>query len=239
MSILIPLTALAVGYLAGSLSFTRIVARVLRPGQPLEQAEVPVEGTDLTYKVTAMGATAASMQLGSRAGCAIGLLDMVKAALPVLAFRLLYPDDPYLLAAAIGAMAGHNWPLFHGFKGGRGISSYYGGLFVIDWIGALVTAVAGMLMGFLIVKDFFVAYMAGLWLLLPWIWFTTHRWEYLLYAVIVNAMFILAMLPDIRQYLTIKKTTTVDSKMVLETNPMGRGMLKIADWIQKNLHRKQ
>ena len=99
----------------------------------------------MVYKVTTTGATAASMQLGARAGCAIGLLDMLKAAIPVLLFRILYPDELYLLAAAVAAMAGHNWPVFHRFQGGRGISAYYGGLLVIDWVGALVTAAVGML----------------------------------------------------------------------------------------------
>ncbi len=235
MSLVMWGAAAAAGYLAGSVSFTRIVTRLLRPGEPLKPAEVPVEGTDMIYKVTATGATAASMQLGGRAGCAIGLLDMLKAAVPVLLFRLLYPDELYLLAAAVAAMAGHNWPVFHRFRGGRGISAYYGGLLVIDWVGALVTAAVGMLAGFLVVKDFFVAYMAGLWLLIPWMAILTGRWEYVVYAAIVNVLYMVAMLPDIRQYTTIKKTASVDPKAVLETNPMGRGMLKISEWIRKTL----
>ena len=187
------LLALFAGYFAGSISFTRLIVRIMKPDEKLDEMEVPVEGTDLKYKVTTFGATAASMRLGAKAGCAAGLADMVKVAVPVLIFRILFPGESYMLAAAVGGMAGHNWPIFYKFKGGRGISAYYGGLFVIDWVGALVTMIAGMVLGFVIVKDYFVAYMAGLWLLLPWVWMTTQRVDYLIYAVLVNIFYIVAM----------------------------------------------
>ena len=232
MNAFVALCAAIAGYLLGSLSFSRIISRLVAPQTDVAHTEVPVPGTDMTYKVTAFGATAVSMQLGPRVGCAIGLLDMLKVALPTLAFKLLYPDQPYELIVAVTGMAGHNWPIFHRFKGGRGISTYYGGLFVIDWLGALVTSAVGMLLGMLVIRDYMVAYIAGLWLLIPWIWFRTHRWEYVAYAVVVNVLYVIAMIPDLKQYLSIRKTTDLDPKMVLETNPMGRGMLKISDWFQ-------
>ncbi|MFN2245213.1 MAG: glycerol-3-phosphate acyltransferase [Anaerolineae bacterium] len=238
MNALVALCAAIVGYLLGSLSFSRIISRLAAPQTDIAHTEVSVPGTDMTYKVTAFGATAISMQLGPRVGCAIGLLDMLKVALPTLAFKLLYPDQPYELLVAVAGMAGHNWPIFHRFKGGRGISAYYGGLFVIDWLGALVTSTAGLLLGLLVIRDFIVAYIAGLWLLIPWIWFRTHRWEYVAYAVTVNVLYVIAMIPDLKQYLSIRKTTDVDPRMVMETNPMGRGMIKISDWLQSLVRRK-
>ncbi|MCK7472085.1 MAG: glycerol-3-phosphate acyltransferase [Desulfomicrobium escambiense] len=133
---------------------------------------------DLTYKAGSYGAAALSMQFGPRIGLLISLGDILKVTIPVLVFRWMYPQDTYLLSAAIGGMTGHIWPVFFKFKGGRGISAYYGGLFAIDPIGAVITMMGGMFLGFAIIKDFFVAYLVGLWLLLPWIWFTTYRWEY-------------------------------------------------------------
>jgi len=230
--------AILSGYLTGSLSFSRIITRIVAPGTRLSSFEVPVEGSSLTYKVETFGATSAAMQLGSKAGCAIGFADIFKAAAVVLAFRLIFPQQPYLLFAAIGSMAGHNWPLFYKFKGGRGISAYYGGLFIIDWVGALVTMFSGLLFGLLIVKDYFIAYMSGLWLIIPWLWFTTKSPVYIIYAVIINVIYIVASLPDIKQYSRIKKTTKVDPRMVLETNPMGRGMLKISEWISSIFRKK-
>lgn len=238
-SAFVALCAAFAGYLFGSISFSRIASRLVAPEIDITHTEVPVPGTDMTYRVTAFGATAVSMQLGPRVGCANGLLDMLKVALPTLALTLMYPAQPYELIAAVAGMAGHNWPILHRFKGGRGISAYYGGLFVIDWLGALVTSTAGLLLGLLVVRDFSVAYIAGLWLLIPWIWFRTHRLEYVGYAVVVNLLYAVAMIPDFKQYLSIRQTTDVDPKMVMETNPMGRGMIKISDWLQSLVRRKR
>jgi len=239
MNALIALCAIITGYLAGSLSFSRIVSRIVAPQADVAHTEVPVPGSEMTYKVTAFGATAISMQLGPRVGCAIGLLDMLKVALPTLAFKLLYPSQPYELIVAVAGMAGHNWPIFYRFKGGRGISAYYGGLFGIDWLGALVTSTVGLLIGMLVIRDFIVAYLAGLWLLIPWIWFRTHRLEYLAYAVVVNVLYLVAMIPDLRQYLKIRREVAVDPQMVMATNPMGRGMLKISNWLQSLVKRER
>jgi glycerol-3-phosphate acyltransferase PlsY len=214
------------GYLVGSISFTRILTALLAPGRAIK-LEVPVEGTDKTYDVTAMGASAASMVLGNKAGCLIGWLDILKAVLPTLAAKLLYPDQPYHLLVAVACMVGHNWPIYHRFKGGRGISVFYGGLLVIDWPGVLVCALGGFLLGFIILRNYLLIFLAGLWILIPWLWFRTHDWSYLAYALAVNLVVILAWIPDIRQYLRIREEVTITPEMVMETNPMGRGMLRI------------
>jgi acyl phosphate:glycerol-3-phosphate acyltransferase len=238
MNALISVCAGIAGYLLGSISFSRLVSRLVNPRADIAHIEVPVPGTDMTYKVTAFGATAISMQLGPRVGCAIGLLDMLKVALPTLAFKLLYPSQPYELIVAVAGMVGHNWPIFYRFKGGRGISAYYGGLFLIDWLGAIVTSTAGLLLGMVVVRDYFVAYIAGLWLLVPWMWSRTHRLEYVDYAVLVNVLYVVAMIPDLKQYVSIRQTTDVDPKMVLETNPMGRGMIKMSEWLRSPFRRR-
>jgi hypothetical protein len=74
---------------------------------------------------------------------------------------------------------------------------------------------------------------------MSWIWVRTHRPEYVAYAVVVNVLYVIAMIPDLKQYLSIRQTTDVNPKMVMETNPMGRGMLKISDWLQSLARRKR
>jgi hypothetical protein len=49
----------------------------------------------------------------------------------------------------------------------------------------------------------------------------------------------IAMLPDIKQYMRIRKNTKVTTRMVLETSPMGRGMLKISEWLKGVFRKKQ
>ena len=223
------IAALAAGfaYLLGAISFSRLAARMLGVDASLGQIEIPIEGTQQSYIVTSSGASAASMKLGPAAGCAIGFLDIFKVFFPTLLFRLVYPDQSYFLIAAVFGMVGHNWPIFNRFIGGRGVSAAYGGLLAIDPIGALVCAIAGLLFGLLVLRDFLVAYLAGLWLVIPWLWFTTRSPAYLAYTIVINVLFMLAMIPDIRQYQKFRSMGKADLETVMNATPMGRGMLKM------------
>jgi acyl phosphate:glycerol-3-phosphate acyltransferase len=223
-----------VAYLSGAVPISRIAALVLRQGDAIGEIEVPVPGTDETYKVTSMGAAAASMKFGAAVGCTIGLLDIAKVFVPVLVFRLVDPTGYTHLVAAIAGMIGHNWPVFNRFKGGRGISAAYGGLLVVDWIGAVVCALGGLCLGLFVLQDFIFAYMAGLGLMIPWLWFTTRDPIYMLYILSVNALFVVAMIPDLRQYLHLRKQGVVDLDTVMATTPMGRGMLKMMRAVRRN-----
>jgi len=227
MDATIALISVIASYLIGSISFTRIIMALFAPGTPISKVEVQVEGTDKAYSFTAMGASTASMVLGRKAGCLIGWLDILKGVLPTLAARLLYPDQPYYLLAALFAMVGHNWPIYYRFKGGRGISVFYGGLLVIDWLGVLVSALGGFLIGFAILRNYAMIFLTSLWILIPWMWFRTHDWSQLAYAIAVNVLFLLASIPDIKEYRRIQKEMTITSEFFMETNPMGRGMLKL------------
>ena len=54
---------------------------------------------------------------------------MIKGFLPVLAVYLLYPEDMIFLAVvATAVVVGHDFPVYIGFKGGKGISTTYGAI---------------------------------------------------------------------------------------------------------------
>lgn len=71
--------------------------------------------------------------------------------------------------------------------------------------------------------------MSGAWLMIPWLWFRTHDPIYVGYAVIVNMILILALLPDIRHGIKNRKEGKLDMQASLQKIPMGREMLKIMD----------
>ena len=217
----------AVCYCIGAIPFSLIVARLMAPGKEVLKQELDLVGTEEKYKVSTTGALTASMSLGARGGCLIGFLDMAKAAMPVLAVRLLYPGQPYLLVAAAACMAGHNWPVFNGFKGGRGISTLYGGLLFIDTLGALVVSFAGLLLGLLVVRDFLVVYLAGVVLLVPWMWWRTGADAYIIYAIAVNVVFLLGVLPDLTQWISMRRKGQMGLAFTAELTPMGRGLMKM------------
>ena len=75
------------------------------------------------FESGSISATSVRLHLGARYGCLVAILDILKSLLPSLFFKLWQPDAPYYLITATLATIGHNYPLYHGFKGGRGLST--------------------------------------------------------------------------------------------------------------------
>ena len=67
----------------------------------------------------------------------VGLFDLGKAALPTWLALQLNLGMGVAIAAGLAAVAGHNWPVFLGFTGGRGLSGFLGVLVVIFPLGAV------------------------------------------------------------------------------------------------------
>ena len=217
-----------VSYLLGAISFTRLITRWLAPEVDLEDVRLPALDGSEGERLLTVGATTASLKLGSRVGCTIGLLDILKGFLPTLAFKLWFPDQYYFLIASLLAVIGHNWPLYYRFRGGGGMSPTLGGLLAVDWVGTLVSNVLGMLLGFAVIRDIFFAYVGWTWLMIPWLWIRTKNPVFVIYAFSLNLVFFLALLPEIKRYLEIRRSGKVDLQQGMEVTPMGRGMQKIA-----------
>ena len=231
MDILILGLSMLMGYLIGAISFSRIAGKLLKPGDNLEDIQVPVVGTDEKHTIHGISATTIGMVSGEKAGCLVGLLDMAKVMVPTLIVRIIYPEQPYFLFLAVAGMVGHNWPVYYKFKGGHGISSIFGSLLAIDWLGALLVPNIGLLLGLFVFKNFMIAYLAGVWLLIPWIWLRTHDFYHLGYAIAVNILFMLSMFPDIKQVREQAKSKTEPENLreTMMEYPMGKGILKLAD----------
>jgi acyl phosphate:glycerol-3-phosphate acyltransferase len=232
MDMVLALLSAIIAYLIGSISFARLVTRWWASGKDITAHEIMVDGTQERYKVLSIGANSASSVLGARGGMVVSLLDILKVFLPTLFFKLYFPDQPACwLAAAAAGMAGHIWPVFYRFHGGSGFSAIMGGLLAIDWLAVLVTPVAGLLLGMVVFRNMIVASLSWIWLLIPWLWWRTGGdLAHILYALAVNILFLLAMVPEYRTAMKYKK----EGKYIeyglgnLKSNPMGRGMLKIA-----------
>jgi glycerol-3-phosphate acyltransferase PlsY len=203
MTIGIALLAAAVGYLFGSISWARIITRFVAPGTDISEIREPVPHSDEVFVSDSVSATAVRIHVSTRYGCLTAILDMLKVALPTLAFKLWLPDTPYFLLVAAMGVVGHDWPLFFKFKGGRGESPILGGLIVIDFVGLFVTNVVGFALGVLI-GNILVLRWAGLVLLIPWMWLRFHDPAYVVYMVFVNVVYWVAMAPDLKQYFQFK-----------------------------------
>jgi len=83
------------------------------------------------------GGTNAFRTLGWKFALGVALVDIGKGALATgLALRFAPPDGPIIPAvtghlAAFAAVLGHVWPLWHGFRGGKGAATAVGGLLLL------------------------------------------------------------------------------------------------------------
>ena len=119
MTVLKWLLVPAAAYLLGSLSFSIILSRML--GRDIRQ-----QGSGNA------GATNMTRVFGWAAGVATLIFDVLKAVAAMLIGRALLGDVGICLGG-IGSMVGHCWPVFHHFKGGKGISVGAALGLMIDW----------------------------------------------------------------------------------------------------------
>ncbi|MEM7333070.1 MAG: glycerol-3-phosphate acyltransferase [Chloroflexota bacterium] len=232
MEIGLTLLSIVVGYVFGSLSFTRLIARIIIPGEDISSTRFEMPGKDIGMEMTSVSPTALSMRKGPGAGCSASILDMLKAAIPAFILMRLYPDQPYFLISSAMAIIGHNWPIQHSLKGGRGFSPMIGSLFVIDFWSIPFAMISGNLIGLGVVKDVFLAYIMFAVMLIPWMTFRfwnsvdIHVLWYVAYAAWATGTFLFASRSEITQYLEIKRSGVLDDREefldAIEQTDMGR-----------------
>ncbi len=91
------------------------------------------------------GAANAYRELGSRAGIIVGIIDAAKGSAVILIAQAASMSQPIVLLAGVAAVVGHNWPIFLGFRGGRGVSTTLGILYVLVTIPMLILTLPTLL----------------------------------------------------------------------------------------------
>jgi len=125
------LWVVAAGYLLGSIPFSYLVVKLL-------------VGEDVRSQGSrSAGATNVSRVAGTWAGLATVLLDGAKGAAAVALAAAMTVDPALQGAAGAAAVAGHIWPLFLGFRGGKGAATA-GGVMVV--LSPLLTLLAVLLL---------------------------------------------------------------------------------------------
>lgn len=117
-------------YLIGSVSFAVVVSKAMRLPDPH------------SYGSGNPGATNV-LRTGNKLAAILTLLgDAAKGYVAVVIARVLIGveiDSWVLPAVAAAAFIGHLFPVFHGFKGGKGVATALGILLAIDWVLGLTT----------------------------------------------------------------------------------------------------
>jgi len=129
------IAAIAIGYLLGSIPFGLLLTRVGGLGDVRKIGSGSIGATNV-------------LRTGNKALAALTLvLDIAKgAAAPLIAAR--WGAEP-MLAAAGAAVLGHMFPVWLGFRGGKGVATALGVLIVVAWPVALVAALLWLAMALL------------------------------------------------------------------------------------------
>lgn len=206
MDPLLSLVILLSGYLIGSVSFARIVGKLVLPGDDLERSTVQVRGTSEYVSFRSVSATTIRARAGARYGVLTSLLDGLKAAIPI-AITLCFLDSQayaYLLSGSV--ILGHDFPVYYKFRGGRGVSCLLGSLMFFDWASIPTTLVISVAVGLFVIDDAFIAYLSMPAYLVPWALATTGLNQFLVYAIAVNLIYWTALIPEVREHLRFRST---------------------------------
>jgi len=136
-SIMMDLTLILLAYLFGSLSSAIITCKLLRLPDPRTQGS----GNPGATNVLRFG--------GKKVAIAVLIGDILKGVIPVLIAVALGVDEKILAAVAFAAFIGHLYPVFFGFKGGKGVATAFGVLLGLNWLLALSTLGTWLLVAFI------------------------------------------------------------------------------------------
>lgn len=121
------LICVVVAYLLGSVSSSTLVARWVG------RIDIRQHGSGNA------GATNTLRVLGVKWAIVVLLFDIIKGILSVLIAQWLMPGNHVAaFLAGLAAVIGHNWPIFFGFRGGKGIATTIGVLFLLMFTPAIL-----------------------------------------------------------------------------------------------------
>ncbi len=218
------------GYLVGSISFARILHRILRPGERLEEFKFELPGSDKPFESNMVSATSVGMRLGRKFGCATSLLDILKVAIPTFLVKLLFPEQPYYYLTALLGIVGHNFPIYHRFAGGRGDSPILGAILIINWFGILIANAAAMVLGYLL-GSVMVMRLGGHLLCIIWFWIYFDDYQPVVFMILANILFWLSTSRDLKRFkkLIRENKIEINEEFLSEAMLMGRSVGRFLD----------
>ncbi len=119
------LAALATGYLLGSIPFGLVLTK-LTGGPDIRSIGSGNIGATNVLRTGRRGLAAATL-----------IADMLKGSAAVLLTRHLFGDSA-AIAGGLGAFLGHLFPVWLGFKGGKGVATFIGVLLGFSWFAVLI-----------------------------------------------------------------------------------------------------
>jgi glycerol-3-phosphate acyltransferase PlsY len=124
------------GYLVGSVSTAIITCKLMGLEDPRSVGS------------NNPGATNVLRHGGKKAAIITLIGDMLKGLVPVIAVTIIEPAAGAIALTGLGAFLGHVFPVYYGFRGGKGVATYYGVLLGFSWIAGMAALLVWLLTAF-------------------------------------------------------------------------------------------
>ena len=176
-----------VAYLLGSVPGGYIMARI-------KNVDIINQGSGNA------GATNVLRTMGKKEAAITLIFDGAKGFLVIYAAQMLNFSPQLVLLSGILVIIGHNWPVFFGFKGGRGIATSLGILVGLSWQVILVVLVFGLLV-IGISRYVSLGSITGA-VILPFVmYFLGLHTVYIIFGIIMSVLGIVRHTPNIKRLL--------------------------------------
>lgn len=126
------------GYLVGSVSTSIITCKLMGLQDPRQVGS------------RNPGATNVLRHGGKKAAIITLIGDMLKGLIPVSVVTIIEPVPTAIAITGLAAFLGHVFPVYYGFKGGKGVATYYGALLGFNWIAGIAALVIWLLTAFVV-----------------------------------------------------------------------------------------
>jgi acyl phosphate:glycerol-3-phosphate acyltransferase len=124
------------GYLVGSVSTAIITCKLMGLEDPRSVGS------------NNPGATNVLRHGGKKAAIITLIGDMLKGLVPVIMITIIEPAAGAIALTGLGAFLGHVFPVYYGFRGGKGVATYYGVLLGFSWIAGMAALLVWLLTAF-------------------------------------------------------------------------------------------
>ena len=180
--------SVVIGYILGSIPTAYVVSRARK-------------GIDIrTIGSGNMGGANVMREIGTQEGVLVGLFDIAKGAGAILIAQALNVSELWIFGTGFAAVLGHNFPVFAGFRGGRGSATIMGIFLVLAPTAALVTLTV-VAIPFFASRKFAGAIIIGFALLPLFAWLLEGSLSLVRYGLAIDLFVLIRNMPDVRRVL--------------------------------------
>ena len=166
-----------------------------------------IKGVDISKKGNKkVGASNTFFYLGKILGIIVLIIDMGKGYLTVWLATILSNSHPFVpMLAAVAVIAGHNWMLFIGFKGGKGTAALLGALIYLAPLSIPVLFIVFIPIASILLKDTYLGQGVAMFFFsfLMWLWKGSYYW--CIFMLLVTLVYSLRCLYLYKTYFTEKR----------------------------------